>query len=844
MKRGKRTGLLFMAVVMLFGAFPVRAQAAVSAPEGMTKVAENEYLTLFLDEEETGLAVVDNATGKTWYTNPPGADEDGFATPYYKRLMKCQLQIQYFNENVQSSLIDNYNDSIANEQFEIELLEDGVTITYTIGAAKGTLLLPESLSEERYDYYFNLMDSDAQKRINRNYVYVDLADSGKEDVAAYIETYPGYTTNFYVLRAGVRDYLREEMAEYFKAVGYTHEDLEADMIASGVGDAESDDPWFIVPLTYRLEGNQLVVTLDPATVEYNDEGYYPVHIDVLPYFGATNAQEGYLFVPDGSGALIYLNNGKTAFSSYSALVYGQDETKLVLSSTKSEIDPRLTVKMPVFGVKSEDQAMFAIIEDGSGYANVAADVSGRTTSYNNVYSGFNFLQYGPAALSSMVGASNSYQLYSEPVFAGAYQIRYSFLTGKDADYSGMAACYRDYLEQRGVLSRNTEGGKLPLYTEYIGAINKYKTILGVKYDAIEPLTTFAQGEQIAEELKSLGVNSQKIIYSGWANGGLHNTADMKLKVVSSLQRGGVSAKEFQADMAELGIDTYMTIDMQYVYKDKLMDGYSTLQYAPGYFDHTNITVKSYFTSDGNVEKKLADLVSPYFANRIADRIGDGMNKYRITGLNLGSVSNYLYSDFLENHYTDRQMAIGLYESSFQTLSEKAERMLGDNGNDYTWKYTDEMINVPLSSNGYQILDEDVPFYEMVLHGYIQYAGEAINMADDYRTTFLKSVESGAGLYYQWIYGDNSLLKETDFDYLYSVHYGNWIGLAAQDYQAISSALDGLGNQVIVKHERTGDVTKTTYGNGTVVIVNYGKEEAQCDGVTVGARDFAVLKGSD
>ncbi len=830
-----------MAAALLLSAAPaIPAQAAAEAPKGMKKVAENEYLTLFLDEKETAVAVVDNATGAVWYTNPQENDES--ASAYYQRLLKSQLQIQYYNENVQSSTMDNYNDSIQDEQFEIEEIENGVTITYTIGAAVGTLLLPDAISEERYLYYYDQMDSGDQKRVNRNYVYVDLANpTGSEEIATYIETYPGFTTNFYVLRGGVRDYLKEDMEEYFVNAGYTQEEFEKDVLESGIGEAENTDPWFIVPLTYQLEGRNLVVTLDPSLVEYND-AFYPVHIDVLPYFGATNASEGYLFVPDGSGSLIYLNNGKTTYSSYSALVYGQDESRQVLVNTKSEIDPSLTVKMPVFGVKSEDQALFAVIEEGAAYANVAADISGRTTSYNQVYSGFQFLQYGQASLSDMVGA-NGYQLYSAPVFEGTYKLRYSFLTGEDADYPGMAACYRTYLEERGVLTRSQET-EIPFFVEYIGAINKYKTILGMKYDAVEPLTTFAQAEQISEQLRSMGVEDQKVVFSGWANEGLHGTSGMRQKVVSSLQKGGVSAKQFQSDMAAMGIDAFMTVEMQYVYKDKMMDGYSTMKYAPSYFDHKSIEVNSYFFADNSMDEKLADLISPYFADQVTDGILDGTAKYDIRKLNLGSVSNYLYSDFLESRYTDRQMAVSRYQQSFEKLEGQTDALLGDNGNDYTWKYTDYMMNVPQSSNGYQILDEDVPFYEMVIHGYIPYAGEAINMADDYRTTFLKSLESGAGLHYQWIYGDNSLLNETDFDYLYSVNYASWIDQAAADYQRVQEALSGLGAQRIVDHERTGKVAKTTYEDGTCVYVNYDKTPATVDGVSIGARDFAVRKGSD
>lgn len=170
-------------------------------------------------------------------------------------------------------------------------------------------------------------------------------------------------------------------------------------------------------------------------------------------------------------------------------------------------------------------------------------------------------------------------------------------------------------------------------------------------------------------------------------------------------------------------------------------------------------------------------------------------------------------------------------------------MLGDNANAYILSYVTDIINVPLSSNGYQILDEDVPFYEMVLHGYVSYAGEALNTADDYTTTLLKSAEGGAGLYYQWIYEDNAVLKETEYDDLYSVNYANWIDQATRDYERLQQAMCGLESQHITGHERKGDVTCTVYEDGSRVYVNYGEKQVQIDGVVIPAKDYVVRKES-
>lgn len=821
MRNLRKLGILGLAALELGMAvpLPVLAQpaSAEEIPQDMVQIADNEYLTLYLDEEETDVAVLDKASGHIWYSNPQNPEEDTNASAYYQKVLKSQLQIQYYNDNVQSNVMDNYNDSISHGQFEIERLEDGVTITYTFGEPAGNLILPEVISSERLEQFMTHMSEKAQKKVKRNY--------SEEN-----ETY--------VLRGGVKDYIKEELAGYFEEAGYTQQDYEMD--SSQDGGEESDKPWFSIPLTYRLDGENLVVCVDPEAVTYNENGYYLVDIDILPYFGAAGAkEEGYLFVPDGSGALIYLNNGKTDASSYSACVYGQDRSKQMLATSKSEIDERLTVKLPVYGIKAGDNAMFAIVEDGAGYADISADIAGRTTSYNNVYAGFAFLQYGPAALSDMVG-SNSYQLYADRNFTGKYQIRYSFLSGDEADYSGMAAQYRTYLEEAGVLNRMQEE-EVPFYTEYIGAIDKDKTVLGVKYRSVEPVTTYAQADTIIEQLKAAGIENQKVIYSGWANGGLHGKAVTRVKQVGALRQNGFGIKDFTQKMESQGIDTFMTFDTQYVYQDKLLDGYSKMQYAAGYFDHSNIEVGNYSVSNGMKNGKKADLISPAYALQMAACVQKGVNKYHLTGINLGTMSWELYSDYLENRYTDRQKAISLYQESLEQFKNNNTQMLGDNANAYILDYVTDVINVPLSSNGYQILDEDVPFYEMVLHGYASYAGEALNMADDYKTTLLKSAESGAGLYYQWIYEDNAVLKETEYDDLYSVNYANWIDQATQDYERLQQAMSGLENQHIIGHERKGDVTCTVYEDGSQVYVNYGEKQVQIDGVVIPAKDYVVRK---
>ncbi len=818
--------------------------------DGMVWAAENDSLILYIDETETDVAVKVKATGDIWYSNPTDAEEDPIASGFNQRQLKSQVSVRYYNENVQVSSMDNFSDCIQYGNFEIQFLEDGVTITYMLGEADAQRVLPEVISQERLDSFLAVleeMDPSTAKRVSRNYQLLDKSSMSAEDLKENLEKYPGLDKHpIYVMRSSTKDYIKDEIAGYLAEAGYTEEDLAFDLEDNGF-EAEDSSPWFNIPLTYRLIGDGLIVESDPNAITYNTDGYYLINVNLLPYFGAAGTQEqGYMFVPDGCGALIYLNNGSTY--SYSAKVYGQDATMNTLNNSRSEVDPDLTVKMPVYGLAVQgqdgaaDRAWYAIIEDGDAYANVTASVSGNLNSYNSVSCDFGYLDYGTSSLTGMVG-SNSFQIYSQAKFSGVYRLRFTFLSGEEASYSGMANSYRAYLIENGVLGERLTGENIPFYAEYLGAIDRYASVLGVKYRSVTPVTTYEQAVEITDLLLAGGVENLNVIYSGWANGGLHGKAYTNIKDIGKLGKGGTNQKEFVRLMKEKGVDTFFTAQLQYVYKDGWFDGYSVMSHAPKYFDRSAVVVPTWEPGLGTKDKENdINLLSPAFISRAVKEIQKEIASLDGVGLGLGTVSNTLYSDQLEERYVDRQHAMLYNADAVDTLEESfGGRILGDNANSYVWGALSDMINVPMDSNRNHVVDAVVPFYEMVLHGYVEFAGDRLNMTDDYTTTLLKSVESGAGLYFQWIYGDNSVMKETDFDDLYSVNYEAWLEKALADYKTVNEVLGALQGQTVVKHEiLTEDLVRVTYEKGTRILVNYGDTAAVYDGVSVEARSFAVV----
>ena len=116
----------------------------------------------------------------------------------------------------------------------------------------------------------------------------------------------------------------------------------------------------------------------------------------------------------------------------------------------------------------------------------------------------------------------------------------------------------------------------------------------------------------------------------------------------------------------------------------------------------------------------------------------------------------------------------------------------------------------------------------------EYAG----MAAYYRS-YLE--QTGAGLYYKLMYEDNTILLNTQFTSLYSTNYTLWIDRMAAQQEALSALYASVATCRMTGYVRlTGDVSCTTYENGTRVLVNYGKSDYTADGQTVKAGSFAVI----
>lgn len=790
--------------------------------EGMKLVADNGKLALFINETSTEIALVKLDTNEVWFSSPPEREEDPIASPYEKNLLASTIIIQYRDQVGNLYVYNNYEKSIANEQFSLESIPDGVRVIYTLGdVSKGIDALPKYMSKQRFESIIiaKLPEGTA------NYVKARYMES-KEN--------PGVMER---LDAQVEKQLvLNKMVKAFADAGYTEEDLAIDEAENGGGaNTGEDKPTFKIALEYSLDDDQLVVNVPASTIEETST-YLIRTIDVLPFFGAAGVEdEGYMFVPDGSGSLIHLNNGKTKEEQYVQRVYGDDPNNTRWArGMVSE-----SARMPVFGMKRNDVAWFAEITNSEAISSITSSISGMKNSYNNVFASFRLR--GEDWLELYTGTMyQEIQILNEQRYNGNLEVRYTPLSKDQASYSGMAQVYRAHLVESGVLEQEQASDSIPFYLDVIGSYDTKDSFLGVPYRDIQSMTTYKEASTIVDELASNGVQNINMRYLGWFNKGIKHGTPSKIKLDSVVG----SKKELQQlsqKLQNLGGNLFPDVAFQYMYNDDL--ALTPSSDAARFVTREVVELHPYNLALNSMRPMLGTyyLLSPSKLNYFVDEFMSKYSKYEMTGLSLRDLGNVVGADYRTTRVVHREPAKQIVQQVLDGINQNYETVVVG-GHAYAWAYSDHIVDAPTSSSGFSLADESVPFYQMVLHGYIPYSGSSINLSDDQDVSkqLLHSLELGASPHFVWSYDDSSELKFTSYDEYYSTQYQVWFDDAVKMYNEVNEVLtkvSGAAMEERVVHNP--ELIEMKYDNGQSIIVNYSDKEAVVRGQVIAPQNYFI-----
>ena len=928
-------GLMVLSL-LLAGSLTVSAEL-----EGFDVIAENEYLTLYLNPQTTELAVEDKAGDVKWFTNPQDRHRDRGRV--LERL-SSQVTITQDPNRVQKN---NFRYSINYNQFEITPLDQGVRLDYAIveewrpehyvphmiEASRLYNLIIDNVERERdrkdvldqYDLIKLAPLGDAPRvslpGINKDRLFGDytvkvlnptfveleerlvgirmelaeveqaIASNSTEELTAqkdrlerelrnsnsryereytdilwrlvykiqghrldldriddirYSDVVHLIDTPTFVLK-DIPRFVMQDLQEIITSAGYTPIEAGEDHLKNNLDPQLPNLEIFKVPIEYRIDGPHFVVRVPSSEVEYpidvedriGQKHTFPIlSIGVLEYFGAANTDtDGYMLIPDGSGALIYHNNKRTYASAYNESVFGRDNT--LDTQDERQIHPEI-IRLPVFGMKNGDNAFLAIIEEGAALARIRADISEKTDNYNRVYAQFTTM---PSGVIDLEGAGQV-PAYQSRAYQGDFIVRYCFLSGDKANYVGMANYYQQYLVDRYQLERQPAKENIPFFLELIGAIDKRQPILGVSRDVIYPLTTFDQSKQIVNELIANGISNIKLKYNGWLDGGVrHNYPDAaRLERVVGNQSQLMDLNRF---MEQNGFELYPSIGLLNVYRNTAFNAFNPRQDGSRFLNRLVARSFEYeISSFVRMNRLYKYVISPSTVGPLVDSFLEAYQSYDIGFISLFDMAREVNSDFRYDldRVVDRVESVGLIEDQMQKMRDQQLKIMVDHGNVYALPYADSILNIPVRSSMRNLFNEEIPFYQMVVRGFIDYAGTPINLAGSWQQALLKTLESGSYPYFIGSYAPSYEVMTTDFANLYALHYRDWLPFATDVYETVNSVLKDVIGQRIIYHQRLGEnVYQTVYEKGLGIIVNYNKHSVEVNGLVVGGEDFIIVE---
>ena len=839
--------LLALAALVVFVFIPIYSEREVSSGrephlifydgDGKDILIENEHLALKMDGATTQFEVTDKDSGKTWYSNPPTRDQDPLAHGVNSDLLSSTLNLTYTVAGGENEL-NNYRYSMVNQNYNIIRVDDAtLRIEYAIGKIERTYYIPIAVTAERYKELTSQMSGGDKKKVSSFYSLYDEAKLKKTDnVDELKQMYPAIEEgNLYILKSGTDTKSKEKIEGYFSKIGYDQAQYEADLVNVAQTE-ENHGPFFNATMILRLEGNELVVEVPYSEIMYEAE--YPLtYVSVLPMFGAAGTdEEGFIFIPEGSGGVIRYNNGKLSQSAYYANLYGWDygmERTEAVSETENTF--------AVFGMGQPDGSFICVMEGASSYGGIYADIAGRFNSFNTVYSKYNLIHFGQFKLS---GRTNEQVLMYENTIPDDTVIhRYRFLSTDN--YVGMAEAYGDYLRGRPEFSREHADPDAPIHVELVGAINKMVPKLGIPVDSVVPVTSFDEAGDILRELTDSGVRRLNLRMTGWSNGGVRQKVLSGVHTVGELG-GDAGMKRLIAQAKEAGVPLYFDGISCFAYDSGLLEGFVPTLHAARFTTRELVKLYPYsiVTYQQSTWAEPYYLVKPRVAAGYTDNLLRSLGDRQASGVAFRDIGNLLSADYYKNDTVTREQVKQMNIDALQQAKDAGLNVSVRKGNDYAIAWADLITDMNLTGRKYAIIDQAVPFYQIALHGLKNYTGEAINLAGDYQNALLESAEYGAGLNFTFMKADTAVLQDSAYSCYTAGSYDRWKDQALSMILRYQAEMAGLNSQRITGHECiTSDVRVTTYEDGSRVYVNYGSQDYRMGTKLVPARDYLVERGN-
>lgn len=574
---------------------------------------------------------------------------------------------------------------------------------------------------------------------------------------------------------------------------------------------------FVFEINLYLEGTDFVVEVPSAKIEENNPRYRLVLIHLFPYFGSTRQDKypGYMFIPDGSGALVRFKK-EVPTDYYFAKYYGAD-----YGYVDSPANRDLT--LPVFGMIHDvgENGFLGIIESGDTIADLSANFWGyRNSNYFWITPVYNYREF----YTNVIDRSESgAPTVSEHPNAVDVKVRYRILSKAQADYVGMARAYQEFLKDQGQLTQQETKEAIPLALDLLMA-ELEPALLGKR---TVKMTTPEQALKIYRDLKTAGIANQRLNLLGWSRSGYMDTSPYKVKLNASKKAYRSLLEEAKTDGAKV-----------YFHVDYLMtsSGSSRPQNTDlaRRMSKTKMELKIYRSLN---EIAHINFLFPEESLEFASRDYDDFQALGIDHLAFSSLGNTLFSYYQSGKRYNRSDSLAYYQEIPKIYGKSAFYK----PNAYMFQAASEYYQLPLYNSQHHYFTDLVPFLPIVLKGYLDYYSPYLNFNALGKEQILNLIDFGVNPSYILTYEPTTKLLYTKANNYYSTEFRNFREQIIDNYHYINAALSKVYGASILAREVLADgIVKVSYENGRTIYINYRSSDYENNGIYLKAKDYLVV----
>ena len=817
----------------------------------MTKYLEKGNYELYVEPVSGDVAYVNKVTGQILFSNPYDVSQTSSSSTVKEELLS-QITIKYTDNDSELEL-HSFTEACKRGQIVVKKIKNGVRVEYQMGQVETRKLVPKQIKRERFEELImaNIPEGTPKQKMEAFYQLKDpydptLTERAKRELIA---TFPICNEMaIYIFDPFASDRELNQIEVYIKTYcpEYTYETLEEDHTITQYEGTDKAPVLFRLSLEYTLdEDGSLDVRLPANGIRFDESAFQLTYVSMLPWFGAGSADyEGYTFIPDGSGTLIRFEDIGTKPLTLTGQLYGEDYAYQEVGGQHKEV-----MRLPIYGVYESsvarakevtnadtgevtieykqildaegneipklDVGFLAIIEEGDSLASISTEHGGQLHKYNTVYTTFRPRpkdSYNLAEAIS-VGQNATYTVVSERKYTGSYRIKYIMLTSDElatetglknyyeASYVGMAKAYRDYLIGEGTLTELTDvKDSIPLYIESFGALETMERFLSIPIEVLKPLTSFEDLKTMHTKLVEGGITNINFKLSGYANGGLNDIAPYGVEFEKEVG-GDKGFTEFVSYANSNGIGVYPDFDFANIGMFEMFDGVTMRRHLVKTMDNRYTTKRYYDSTLQSFQRGFSLAVSPSVFEYFYDKFSEEYSLLSPSGISVATLGTDLNSDFDKKEPYNREDSKEFTTDLLKRIEEDYQNVMLEGGNAFALQYADHILGVAVDSSRYSNASEAVPFMGMVLHGCVNFTGNAINMAGDTQYELLKAIENGASLYFTLSMQNTSLLKEdVEFNKYYSVSFDIWYEEMLELYNELNGVLAKLQDKQIIGHE--------------------------------------------